>query len=76
MSHDLLYNLYELAFQLKFADQKGDPKDFITHITVHPRQVIPQPLLDSLNLLLKIQNHPTVMHYDTVFNVGDYYVLH
>ena len=77
ISHDALYNLYQLCFQLKFPNRRGDSKDFISHITLHPRivvQLMPYPLLESLQQLLNIQTEPTMLHYDTVFNVGDYYV--
>ncbi len=37
-------------------------------------QLLPYPLLESLQQLLNIQSEPALLHYDTVFNVGDYYV--
>ena len=68
-----------MSFQLKFADRKGASKDFVTHITIHPRVIVHlllQPLLDSLDHLLKVNSdsEPTVLHYDTVFNIGDFYL--
>ena len=77
LSHDALYNIYELAFQLKFTNHKGDIKEFITHITLHPRIIVhlmASPLLDSLQYLLNINSLPVTLHYDTVFNMGDYYM--
>ena len=77
ISHDALFNLYELCFQLRLTDQKGDPKDFITHITLHPRIVVhlmSSPLLDSLKLIVNVSSDPVLLHYDTVFNMGDYYM--
>ena len=77
MSHDSLYNEFELSFQLSFSDHKGNTQPFITHITIQQRLIVhlfPQPLIDSLQLLLNVQSTPTLLHYDTVFNVGEYYV--
>ena len=59
------------------TNRKGEPKDFITHITLHPRilvHLMPYPLLDSLDHLLNVSSEPVVLHYDTVFNMGDYYM--
>ena len=36
--------------------------------------MIPQPLLESLEMLLKVSPDPVTLHYDTVFNVGDFYL--
>ena len=77
LSHDALYNIYQLCYQLKFSNRKGVSKDFITHITLHPRiiiQLLPHPLLEALEQLVMINTEPTVLHYDTVFNIGDYYM--
>lgn len=77
ISHDALFNLYQLSFQLKFADRKRSSRDFVTHITIHPRIIVhllPRPLLDSLDHLLKVNSEPTMLHYDTVFNIGDFYL--
>ena len=35
---------------------------------------MPSPLLDSLSFLLNVSSSPVVLHYDTVFNIGDYYL--
>ena len=37
--------------------------------------MVAQPLLESLELLLCLSNDSVVLHYDTVFNIGDYYHL-
>ena len=37
-------------------------------------QLWAHPLLGSLEFLLNICSKPVVLHYDTVFNVGDYYL--
>ena len=77
ISHDALFNLYQLSFQLSFPNRRGDSKDFISYISIHPRilvHLLPHPVLESLGQLVKIQNKPTLLHYDTAFNVGDYYV--
>ena len=36
--------------------------------------MIPQPLLENLEMLLKISSNPVTLHYDTAFNVGDFYL--
>ena len=36
--------------------------------------MIQQPLLDNLEMLLKVSSSPVTLHYDTVFNVGDFYL--
>ena len=62
---------------MKFYNRKGEEKDFITRITLHPRIIIhlmPCTLLDSLDQLVKVSDNPTTLHYDTLFNVGDYYL--
>ena len=77
MSHDALYNIYELRLQLNMTNRKGDSKDFITRISIHPRTIVhimAHPLLDSLEHLLNVSTDPVVLHYDTVFNMGDYYM--
>lgn len=35
---------------------------------------MPCTLLDSLDQLVKVSDNPTTLHYDTLFNVGDYYL--
>uniref|UniRef100_A0A1X7T231 SWIM-type domain-containing protein n=1 Tax=Amphimedon queenslandica TaxID=400682 RepID=A0A1X7T231_AMPQE len=77
ISHDALFNLYQLSFNLKFPDRRGEAKDFVSYLALHPRilvHLLPHPILESLEQLVKIQNKPTLLHYDTAFNVGDYYL--
>ena len=77
ISHDALHNVYQLWYQLKTTSRKGDLKDFISHITLYPQIIIhltPWSVLESLEQLLKISTYPVVLHYDTVFNIGDYYL--
>ena len=77
ISHDALYNVYQLCFQLKFNNRKGQEKDFITQLSLHPRillHLMANPLLSALEQLLKLCTEPVILHYDTLFNVGDYYL--
>ena len=76
ISHDALYNVYQLCFQLKFSDRTGKSVDFVTHFTMHPRILVhlqAHPLLASLDQILKVGS-VTTLHYNTLFNVGDYYL--
>jgi len=34
-----------------------------------------QPLMDSLETLMRLSSEPVMLHYDTVFNMGDFYLL-
>ena len=36
--------------------------------------LIPHSIIDSLDTLLKASSVPVTFHYDTVFNVGDFYL--
>jgi len=77
ISHDAMFNTYQLCFQLQFNDCKGVPHDFICQLQVHPTVIghlIAQPLLESLKTLLKVSTEPVILHYDTVFNMGDFYL--
>lgn len=78
LSHDSIYNVYQLCYQLKMNNRKGEAKDFIRHVAVYPNiilHLIAQPLLDSLELLLRLPlSHSVMLHYDTVFNIGDFYL--
>jgi len=59
-------------------NRKGKPKDFIRHITIHPNiimHLLTQPLIESLEVLLRMPlPHSVMLHYDTVFNIGDFYL--
>jgi len=77
LSHDAVYNTYQLCHQLQFKNRKGEPIDFLQHLQVYPTicvHIIPQPLLETLETLLKVSSNPITLHYDTVFNVGDFYL--
>ncbi len=63
--------MYELAFNLQLQDRKGELKDFISQINLHLKAT---PSLEALDNLLHIAHHPVSIHYDTVFNIGDYYL--
>ena len=71
MSHDALYNIYELCLQLNMTNRKGDSKDFITRISIHPRTIVhimAHPLLDSLEHLLNVSTDPvcyTMIQFST-----------
>ena len=59
-------------------NRKGEPKDFIRHISIYPNILLhlwEQSLLDTLENLLRMPlSHTVTLHYDTVFNVGDFYL--
>ena len=77
ISHDAIYSTYQLCFQLQFNNRKGESTDFLRHFQVYPTicvHMIPQPLLESLEVLLKVSSGPITLHYDTVFNMGDFYL--
>lgn len=66
-----------MCFQLKFKGRKGGDENFITLLSIHPRillHLFATPLLHSLDMLLKVSTAPPTLHYDTLFNVGDYYL--
>ena len=69
---------YQLCFQLQFYDRKGVPHDFIHHFQIYPTVIVHlilQPLLESLEMLLKVSSEPVIVHYDTVFKMGDFFLL-
>ena len=58
-------------------NRKGEATDFLRHFSVHPNIVIhliPQPLVETLDTLMRISSLPVTLHYDTVFNMGDFYL--
>lgn len=76
MSHDALYNMHELHSQL-MLDRNGISKSFVSYMLSIPRilvHLLPHPLLQSLETLLKVASSPVTLHYNTVFNVGDFYL--
>ena len=79
ISHDAMFNTYQLCFQLQFNDRRGVPQDFTRQFQVFPTVIvhlIPQPLLESLETLLKVSIGPVILHYDTVFNMGGFLPFH
>ena len=36
LTHDAIYNMYQLCYQLMMNNRKGDPVDFIRHFSIHP----------------------------------------
>ena len=72
-----MFNMYHLCHQLKFNNRKGEPLDFIRKFSVHPNvivQMIGQPIIKELETALKLSTEPVTLHYDTVFNMGDFYL--
>lgn len=77
ISHDSMFNIYQLCFQLFTTNSKGESVDFITSFCVYPNilvHMIHQPLMDVLAKLLRLSTSPVCFHYDTVFNIGDFYL--
>lgn len=69
--------MHELHSQLVEVDRNGATKSFIMHLMSLPRIVVhllPHTLLQLLETLLKVESLPVTLHYDTVFNVGDFYL--
>ena len=63
ISHDALYNAYQLCFQLQFKDRRGEPQDFLRHFQIFPTitiHLMPQPLLGNLEMLLKVSTTCTM----------------
>lgn len=77
LSHDAIFNTYQLCFQLTLNNKKGEPISFLQYFSVHPTillHLIAQPLADALDVLLRASSKPVILHYDTVFNMGDFYL--
>ena len=77
ISHDALFNVYQLCFQLFTTAPKGEKIDFITFFGTHPNILIHmlyQPLLDVMEKVLRLSHDTVCLHYDTVFNIGDFYL--
>ena len=77
LTHDAIYNTYQLCYQLMMNNRKGDPVDFIRHFSIHPTVIahmIPQSLIEALDVTIRISSQPITLHYDTVFNMGDFYL--
>lgn len=55
ISHDSMFNIYQLCFQLFTTNSKGESVDFITSFGMYPNilvHMIHQPLMDVLAKLL------------------------
>ena len=77
ISHDSMFNIYQLCYQLFTTNSKGVSEEFISYFGLHPKilvHMIHQPLLDVSEKLLRLSTTPICFHYDTVFNVGDFYL--
>ena len=58
-------------------NHKGDPQDFISHLSIYPNIIVrmsAQPLIESLESLMRLSSSSVTLHYDTVFNMGDFYL--
>ena len=72
-----MFNTDYLCHQLKMNDRKADLQDFIRHFSVYPNvivQMIAQPLIEGLETVLRMSTEPIMLHYNTVFNMGDFYL--
>jgi hypothetical protein len=71
LTHDALYNLHELAFDLKSSG-------FVKLITTYPNLIIIcglDKLIADLNSTLQIDSRcPQLLSYDTTFQLGDFYL--
>ena len=74
---DAMFNAYHLCYQLKMNNRKAEPQYFIRNLSVYPNVIvhmIAQPLIEGLEIVLKMSTKPIMLHYDTVFNMGDFYL--
>ena len=65
ISHDELYNIYHLCFQLKFCGRLDQQVDFVSRFTLHPRilvHLMAYPLISSMDQLLKVANEPVSLN--------------
>ena len=70
----MLYKPQGTEIKLKTFKRR---KVVVSGLQVYPTvcvYMIPQPLLENLEMLLKVFSNPVTLHYDTVFNVGDFYL--
>ena len=69
MSHDALYNLHEVAYDLT---------NFVYKIETYPNLTVIcglNHLTDQLNRLIQIRpDTPILLSYDTTFQLGDFYI--
>lgn len=52
ISHDALFNLYQLCFNLKFPDRR-EAKDFVSYLALHPRILVHLLPLESFGAASK-----------------------
>ena len=72
-----LIHSYHLCYQLRMKNRKGEPQDFISHLSIYPNVIVrmsAQPLMESLESLMRLSSSSITLHYDTVFNMGDFYL--
>jgi hypothetical protein len=77
LTHNAMFNTYQLCFQLFWKNRNGTKVEFITKLSIDPNIVlhmIAQPLLELLENTLRLSSTTVILHYDTVFIVGDYYL--
>ena len=69
LSHDALYNLHELAFDLS---------GFVAKITTYPDLIVicgmPHMIQELDSVLISRSKSPTLLSYDTTFQLGDFYL--
>ena len=76
ISHDALFNVYQLCLQLFTTTPKGE-RLILSLFVTHPNVLIHmlyQPLLDVIEKVLRLFHDTFCLHYDTVFNIGDFYL--
>ena len=49
LTHDAIYNTYQLCYQLMMSNMKGDPIDFIRHVTLNGSSVTWNDFLHEVN---------------------------
>ena len=69
LSHDALYNLHEVAYDLN---------GFVHKIETYPNLIVIcglKHLTDQLNSLIQLKSDiPILLSYDTTFQLGDFYI--
>ena len=68
LTHDALYNLHEMAYDLN---------GFVLKITTYPDLVVIcaiQSMLNDFETVLELNAHLQLLSYDTTFKLGDFYV--
>ena len=68
LSHDAIYNLHELAYDLD---------GFVQRITTYPNLVVVcglNTIADHLNSVLLVNSQGQLLSYDTTFQLGDFYL--